>query len=154
MSKAVKAAIVILTVLFFSACTKQEKNTADDDNKIVEIKEKMFVAHVNDVYLNMKHYMGKTVKFEGMFFREQPDDDTVYNLVVRYGPGGCCGYDAYVGFEVASESYKITFPENNSWVEAVGVIKNSTGSELVTYPYIDLISLNVLEKRGRETVTQ
>ncbi|MDR0455596.1 MAG: hypothetical protein LBH20_02800, partial [Treponema sp.] len=53
---------------------------------VVEIGEKMFIAQVNDIYLNAKDYMGKTIKLEGMFKCEDP-----YNFVVRYGFGGCCG---------------------------------------------------------------
>ncbi|MDR0451845.1 MAG: hypothetical protein LBH15_02245, partial [Treponema sp.] len=68
---------------------------------IVEIKEKMFIAQTNDVYLNPEDYMGKTIKLEGLFKTETGyDEQAAYCFVLRYGPG-CCGFDGNAGFEVA-----------------------------------------------------
>jgi len=121
---------------------------------VVEIKEKMFLAQVNDVYLNSEDYLGKTIKLEGMFNKEQWGEPLkTYCYVIRYGPG-CCGFDANVGFEVAWANEKTNpYPIYNSWVEATGVLKTYE-EDGYDYLYLDLVSLNVLSKRGNATVLQ
>jgi uncharacterized membrane protein YcgQ (UPF0703/DUF1980 family) len=120
---------------------------------VVEIKEKMFLAQVNDVYLNPEDYMGKTIKLEGLFKEEQGYEKS-YCFVLRYGPG-CCGNDGNVGFEVAWAAEQAqSYPAENSWVEAAGVLKSYEEDGYFQYLYLDLVSLNVLSKRGAETVLQ
>ena len=143
-------AIVLISVLFSTiSCTK-----TDNKNGIIEITEKMFISQVNDVYLNTDDYLGKTIKLEGLFMMEYSNTRTEpYCFVLRYGPG-CCGSDGNVGFEVACmENRRISYPEKNSWVEAVGELKTYE-EEDYKYLYLDLSSLNVLSKRGAETVSQ
>jgi zinc transport system permease protein len=126
------------------------------EEKVVEIKEKMFIAQTNDVYLNAEDYMGKTIKLQGLFklaryeTREKP-----YCFVLRYGPG-CCGYDGNAGFEVAwnfEGGGAAEYPKEDDWVEAVGQLKSYVEDDY-PYLYIALTSLNVLDERGAEFVTQ
>jgi uncharacterized membrane protein YcgQ (UPF0703/DUF1980 family) len=123
---------------------------------IIEIKERMFATQVNDVYLNADDYLGKTIKLEGLFKQDEGYDKT-YSFVIRYGPGGCCGLDANVGFEVVwAEEQAKPYPKIDSWVEAVGVLKTYEEDKYMQYLYLDLSSLNVLSRRGggAETVRQ
>jgi uncharacterized membrane protein YcgQ (UPF0703/DUF1980 family) len=124
------------------------------DKGIIEIREKMYLAQVNDVYLNTEDYLGKTIKLEGIFKSEQYYDDVEpYCFVVRYGPG-CCGNDGLSGFEVKwDESSAKQYPAIESWVEATGILKmeEEGGAQ---YLFLDLSSLDVLKKRGAETVFQ
>jgi len=131
-----------------------EENAGDAAAKdVIVIKEKMFISQVNDVYVNKDDYLGKKIKLEGIFLTEQGDDKT-YCFVLRYGPG-CCGYDGNVGFEVAWDKKKNKrYPVDNSWVEATGELKTYEEDGYTDYLYLDLISLNVLSKRGTETVMQ
>ncbi|MDR3148977.1 MAG: hypothetical protein LBT88_03020, partial [Oscillospiraceae bacterium] len=70
------------------------------DNGIIEIKEKLFIAQLNDIYLNQDDYLGMTVKFEGMFTQYTwAENNMTYYLVYRNSPG-CCGADGQAGFEV------------------------------------------------------
>ena len=134
----------LVVLLFVPCCTKK-------DASVVEIGEKMFIAQVNDIYLNADDYYGKTIKLEGVFKKSTGEEP--YYFVLRYGPG-CCGNDGLVGFEVAWDKENAQpYPDDDSWVEAKGVLKSY---ELKGYQlsYIDLSSLNVLAKRGAETVTQ
>lgn len=117
---------------------------------VIEIKEKMFLSQVNDVYLNTDDYLGKTIKLEGIF-KKEPYKDKLYYFVLRYGPG-CCGSDGNVGFEIVwSENKKQPYPEQDSWVEAVGILKDDNEYGFL---YLDLISLTVLNRRGAENVRQ
>jgi uncharacterized membrane protein YcgQ (UPF0703/DUF1980 family) len=121
---------------------------------VIEIKEKMFISQVNDVYANPEDYLGKTIKLEGLFKVDQGYDKS-YCFVLRYGPG-CCGYDGNVGFEVAWDKEKEKpYPGEDDWVEATGELKTyEEEGGANEFLYLDLISLNVMDKRGAETVLQ
>ena len=113
----------------------------------------MFVSQVNDVYLNADDYLGKTIKLEGIFKQDQ-GYEKLYCFVLRYGPG-CCGADGNVGFEVAwANEQARPYPAADSCVEAAGVLKTYEEDGYDQFLYLDLSSLNVLSKRGAETVIQ
>jgi len=142
--------IIIVIAFFLAGCLKIKKAENSNDN-IVEIKERMFVTQVNDVYLNSEDYIGKTIKLEGVFKNVKSYEGDQYCYVIRYGPG-CCGNDGIVGFEIKwDEGNAKPYPKDDSWVESTGVLKQY---EVEGYLYLDLISLNVLNKRGAETVVQ
>ena len=122
------------------------------------IKEKMFIAQVNDIYTNRNDYMGKTIMLEGLFKYGEYGDRT-YCFVIRNGPG-CCGDDGEVGFEVSwNEPSKFTgeerpaYPKPDDWVQAQGVLKRYV-EDGTGFLYLDLVELNVMEKRGQEFVNQ
>jgi zinc transport system permease protein len=125
-----------------------------DDGAVVEIREKMFIAQVNDVYLNPEDYLGRTIKLEGLFKSEQYGEQP-YCFVIRYGPG-CCGNDGNSGFEIAwnnQESTDRRYPDIDAWVEATGVLQTYE-EDGYPYLYLALSSLNVMDDRGAEFVTQ
>jgi zinc transport system permease protein len=120
----------------------------------LEIKEKMFIAQINDVYLNPEDYLGRTINLEGLFKAEQYGEQT-YCFVIRYGPG-CCGNDGNAGFEVAwdnQEPAEGSYPVVDDWVEATGVLRTYE-EDGYPYLYLALSSLDVLDTRGEEFVTQ
>jgi uncharacterized membrane protein YcgQ (UPF0703/DUF1980 family) len=143
---------IAMMAIIVSLCTVSCTNAKKTSDKALVITEKMFVGQVNDVYLNTKVYLGRTIKLEGIFKSEQYSgrlDPFFY--VVRYGPG-CCGTDSNAGFEVKWDGNRMKqYPTAESWVEATGVLKiGQDGS--AQYLYLDLISLDVLSKRGAEYV--
>jgi putative membrane protein len=119
----------------------------------VEIKEKLFVAQSNDIYYNADDYMGKIIKYEGIFTEyTEPDTGVTYYSVIRYGPG-CCGIDANCGFEVAwVGDDTAVYPANNEWVEVLGTL-DFYEEDGYKYLRIDLNSLTVLSERGAEYVS-
>ncbi|MDR0563184.1 MAG: hypothetical protein LBG73_10935 [Spirochaetaceae bacterium] len=126
-----------------------------NEEKVIEIKEKMFIAQTNEIYLNPEDYLGKTLKLEGIF-QAQKDytlNGNPYYFVIRNGPGCCPGIDSSAGFEVLWENPEETYPNPNDWVEAVGVLSQY---EEDGYPYLclSLTSLKTLDTRGAEFVTQ
>jgi uncharacterized membrane protein YcgQ (UPF0703/DUF1980 family) len=123
-----------------------------DGAPVIEIKEKMFIAQTNDVYLNPEEYLGKTIKLEGLFKSIQYEDaEDSYCFVIRYGPG-CCGNDSSAGFEVAWKGEE-PYPRDDDWVEASGVL-DSYEENGYPYLYLALSSLTVKETRGAEFVSQ
>jgi len=148
---------VLDTIINDKAIGTLEENVqfekSNPNKEIVEIKEKMFIAQVNDVYLNTDDYLGKTIKLEGLFKQDAGYEKT-YCFVIRYGPG-CCGTDGNAGFEVAWAKEKAKpYPDADSWVEATGVLKSYEEDGSPQYLYLDLDSLNVLDRRGAEFVKQ
>ena len=143
------------TILNSNESETFEEQTPYASNGVIEIRDRLFISQVNDVYLNSRDYLGKTIKLEGVFKQEQFYfmREKPYYFVVRYGPS-CCGDDGNVGFEVAwaNDSEK-SYPDSNSWVEAIGVLKLYQEG-LDRFLYLDLFSLTVLNRRGNEFVFQ
>ncbi|MDR0706699.1 MAG: metal ABC transporter permease [Treponema sp.] len=139
-----------------TAGADKDKNSGSSGTRseTIEIKEKLFIAQVNDVYLNPEDYFGKTIKLEGLFKLQQYVDKNYY-FVLRYGPG-CCGNDGNAGFEVAwDDSFTLQpqYPKEDAWVEATGVLK-SYEEDGFPYLYIALTNLTLPDTRGAEFVTQ
>jgi hypothetical protein len=133
----------------------------------LEIREKMFIAQTNDVYLNPEDYLGKIIRLEGLFKIEQyVGEDKRYCFVLRYGPG-CCGNDGTAGFEIAwgrppaaaGPETAPTLPPGpawpmvDAWVEAVGAL-DTYEEDGYPYLYLNLFSLTEKEERGAEVVEQ
>jgi uncharacterized membrane protein YcgQ (UPF0703/DUF1980 family) len=111
----------------------------------------MFVAQTNDVYINPDEYLGRTIKLEGMFGLDPEMSPPLY-YVFRYGPG-CCGYDANAGFEVVWKDKTAVYPNENDWVEAMGVLESYEDDD-EPYLRLALTSLAVKTERGLEQVEQ
>jgi uncharacterized membrane protein YcgQ (UPF0703/DUF1980 family) len=122
-----------------------------DPAGIIEIREKLFIAQTNDVYLNPQNYLGKIIKLEGLFKPVSYENGASYNFVLRYGPG-CCGNDGTAGFEVAWDS-PAEYPEEDEWVEAAGIL-DSYEEDGYPFLYLSLLSLEVKQERGAEFVSQ
>ncbi|WP_461246731.1 TIGR03943 family putative permease subunit [Treponema sp. R6D11] len=152
--KLIFAAVIITAIAsFLVGCSGTKKSEVSNDN-IIEIKEKMFISQINDIYLNAEDYLGKTIKLQGLFKEEKPYEGDPYFFVLRYGPG-CCGYDGNAGFEIKwDESHAQPYPKIDSWIETTGILKQYEEDGYDQYLYLDLISLNVLNKRGAEMVYQ
>jgi uncharacterized membrane protein YcgQ (UPF0703/DUF1980 family) len=149
---------ILQTVLNDNKIGSFEENVkftnANFKTDIIEIKEKMFIAQTNDIYLNSDDYIGKTIKLEGLFKIEDfsLQKKPLY-YVLRYGPG-CCGYDGSAGFEVIwDDTYdlKPAYPKEDDWAEAVGTLKTNEEDGGL---YIALSQLTVSKKRGSEFVRQ
>lgn len=130
--------------------TDTSTNSAIDsvDNDMVEIKEKLFVTQTLDIYTNTEDYLGKTIKYEGIFDFYTTEDGRTYYYVIRYGPG-CCGNDSTAGFEVVWDN---DYPELNDWVEVIGILESYMENGR-PYLRIQVTSLRILDERGAETVT-
>jgi uncharacterized membrane protein YcgQ (UPF0703/DUF1980 family) len=123
-------------------------NTSGD---VVEIKEKMFIAQCNDIYLNPGDYIGKTIRIEGMYDEYSDDAGNTYQAVIRNGPG-CCGNDGVAGFEFLCEGV----PEfkRNDWISIEGIIRPFAYDDGYETVIIGNASITVKTERGAEYVTQ
>ncbi|MCL2043725.1 MAG: hypothetical protein FWG89_06265 [Treponema sp.] len=148
MGKFFVTVIIIPVLLVLTAgCTRAENEGSQ--NRVIEITERMFIGQVNNIYINRADYLGKTIKIEGIFIQSEHEGNLL-NFVGRNGPN-CCGDDGFIGFEVSWDRNREHYPEHDSWVEASGILKEDYQNN---YIYLELISLTVLERRGREQVFQ
>ncbi|MCC8022826.1 MAG: hypothetical protein LIO46_03470 [Clostridiales bacterium] len=129
-----------------------EPVTETIEETVLEITEKMFIGQINDIWYNAEDYLGKTIKYEGIFetyYYEATDRD--YHYVLRYGPG-CCGDDGNVGFEVQWDG---ELPSVFDWVEVIGVVEEYTDDDGYTTLRVNASSMTVKnDERGAETVSQ
>lgn len=141
----------LLVLLFIPGCTRTENNAGEAQRGIIEIRETMFLTHINHIYMNSRSYLGRTIRLEGVFIQQQWGRQNL-QIVFRRTPDSCCGVPGMVGFEVAwAENQGQAFPESGSWVEATGVFRvGQRGTQ--RYYFLELLSLNVLERRGAEFV--
>ncbi|MDR0531357.1 MAG: hypothetical protein LBG83_04750 [Oscillospiraceae bacterium] len=160
-TKASLCALLLAAVLALAGCGAADANeTAPADlarpaaGTVVEIKEKMFVGQLNDIYLNRNDYLGKTIKYEGMFTKYTWEENNMtYYMVYRNSPG-CCGADGEAGFEVAwPKGAGKGYPKENDWCEVVGTLE-SYEEDGQSFLRLALDSLTVLKKRGAEFVSQ
>jgi len=154
------AGVLLAAALFFSFYAAWAEETATivpaqlsmaalSSKPVVEIREKMFIAQFNDIFLNLDQYMDSVFKYQGIFGDLSGSDSGPYYFVYRNSPG-CCGADGVVGFEVIWDK---PYPPERSWVEAVGTLERyeEWGN---TYLRLRLASLTELAERGLEFVTQ
>ncbi len=134
--------------------TNENSNISDNiiDNKsIVEIREKMFIAQIEDIYYNIEDFKDKYIKVEGMYSVIEPEEGDMekVHFVYRNAPG-CCGNDGWAGFVL---NYDGEYPNANDWIQVIGtpeIVKNGTYEDL----YLNVISIEVMDERGAEFVNQ
>ncbi len=119
------------------------------NSDIVEISEKMFITHINDIYYNFNDYENKTIIVEGMFTYLSGLNGNKAPAVYRNGPG-CCGNDGWGGFLL---EYNGEFPLENDWIKVSGkpkLVINGNYRDL----FLVVESIEVKEERGAEYVEQ
>lgn len=117
----------------------------------VDITEKMYVAYINELYVNTPDYIGQNIRIQGMF-QSYTDENTglTYYYVYRVGPG-CCGNDGSMcGFEF---TWTGDLPQNNDWIEVIGSLRTYEDDGW-TYLTLDASSVTVMKERGAENVFQ
>lgn len=158
---------LLICGLLLAGCAREEAASAPDINDLppehgmsvtapdadfIEIKERLFIAQTNDIYLNPESYFEKTIRYEGMIKAADWSNDKGVNdmhyFVLRYGPG-CCGYDGEAGFEIDWEG---DMPEVDEWVEVTGYVEFYLYNDF-NYLRFHVTEMTVKEERGAEYVT-
>ncbi|WP_288868865.1 DUF1980 domain-containing protein [uncultured Parvimonas sp.] len=114
-----------------------EKRDADSKDGIINISDGIFLALVNDIYINKDEYVGKKVRISGQNSRfEDKDTGEVIYAILREGPG-CCYNDSVIGFEYITDG---KYPEPQKWYEMVGevIIDNYKSGKVVKLKLIDI----------------
>ena len=146
MKKAAFVLVLLVLVLFLTGCRNR------DSSGLVEIRDNMYITQIEEINLNYRDYLGRTIKIAGLF-RHNFWENNHWFYVVRNVPD-CCGEGGVLGFEVTWDpDFQGTnhdvdlslWPERDTWVEAVGELGHYEffGNKL----FLVLSELNVLEGR-------
>lgn len=122
-----------------------EKRDSESKDGIINISDGIFLALVNDIYVNKDEYIGKKVRISGQNVRfEDKDTGEVIYAILREGPG-CCYNDSVIGFEYITDG---KYPEKDKWYEMVGeVITDNYKSGKVVK--LKLIEIKEIEAKGK-----
>lgn len=136
----------IQTNLFNEVNSVNEANEINTNNEKTDIilGDNMFIAQINDIYLNYKDYIGKTIEIEGF-----PLAYDKYKFVGRYGPG-CCVGDGYAYIEYEYDK-NIELLSEKDWIKVTGEIEMGYDGR-TDYVYIKAKSVEKLDVRGKDTV--
>ena len=114
----------------------------------IVIGDNYFDTQISDIYINFEQYEGKTIEIEGFYLYNDP-----YTFIGRYSEANLCPYCpvGYSYFEYKWDGdYSFNFTEEKEWLKITGTIKK--GYDGVEYYYIDVLSLEVMNERGLDTV--
>ena len=146
-----KKAVVLVTMTVILCMSLIALVGCGESDNIFTIDERFFLIQVDDIYLNPARFMGRTIRYEGIFYvnlfgpaQTVDGDEVSLFYVVRYTLG-CCGDDGYIGFEVILDGIEPL--ADGAWVEVTGVLEHE-GRRL----FLRVTSLVELDVRGMEFV--
>jgi len=134
--------LVLILIILLSACSSGEG--------IVEIEERFFLTQVNYIRRNADEYVGRTIRYEGMFQTFYWPTTGEFHMVLR-NTLGCCGDDGIVGYEVYLGDIE-PLPAN-TWVEVVGMLEWYEVDGLRQLRVV-ASSITEMDERGAEVVLQ
>jgi uncharacterized membrane protein YcgQ (UPF0703/DUF1980 family) len=139
--KAALALCLIVLLAGLAGC-----GSGKDTSEFV-VGEEMFWTTINEMYINMEDYVGRTVRLSGVL-QEYEYEGKPYNAVIRMAT--CCGPDNVpVGFEF---TWNGDLPPADTWIEVVGkLVKVTDGGE--DYLMIEATSVEETEE-GEYNVRQ
>lgn len=114
--------LMIGCILLLTACAGSGSTISENGDGIIEIGERFFVMQVTEIQLNAQDYLGRTIRFEGIFSTEYSAPTSSYFHIVTRNTYGCCGDDGVVGFEVYMPEGLAPFPDD-TWVSVTGVLE-------------------------------
>ncbi len=119
----------------------------------IHIDEKLYLTQINDIFMNLSDYEGKTIVVEGMFAElYSAEEDNTLPAVFRFGPG-CCGNDGWGGFLLNYDDFK-TMPKEGDWMRITGTpyIEETEGGFRNLFLNVSNVELGI--EKGLETVYQ
>lgn len=130
--------------------TKEADLLKENDADVLEIREKMFLTQINDIYCNFDAYKDKTIIVEGVYgLLYSWDGSERIPGVYRRGPG-CCGNDGWGGFFL---KYDGALPNENDWIRVTGTPELERGNGFINL-HLHVTSIEVKGERGAEFVMQ
>lgn len=125
-------------------------SVTDEDVKAdIVLKDNYFDTQIADINLNFDNYEGKTIEIEGLYFENE-----TYTFVGRYALSNLCPTcpAGYSYFEYEWNGDKVfSLKDSESWIKVIGTLKK--GNDGVDYYYIDASSIELMNEKGQETVS-
>ena len=124
-----------------------EKVTSD-----IVVGTNYFDTTLTDMYLNPINYYNKNIEIEGMYLISGP-----YSFVGRFSESNLCPY-CPVGYSYMEYQIECSLDEKledeKSWIKIIGTLQkaNDETSNFQDYFYIKVLNLEIMNKRGQDTV--
>lgn len=126
--------------------------TGEKVSSDVVVGDNYFDTTINDMYLNYNNYKDKKIEIEGIYFINDP-----YTFVGRYSESNLCpncptGY-SFIEYQLDGK-LDYEFTDEKEWIKVIGTLQkaNDETSNYEDYFYLKVISLEIMNKRGLETV--
>jgi len=138
--------LLVLVVALLAGCS----GGGNGDGDIVEISERFFITEMMHINRNAEEYVGRTVRYEGMFrtlhWAATGED---YYMVLRHVMD-CCGDDGIIGYEIYLGD--IAPLPDDAWVEVTGVLEFYEVGGGMQFLRVVATSIREMDVRGAEFV--
>ena len=119
----------------------------------IVIGDNYYDTTINDMFLNPGTYMDKKIEIEGMYLENLP-----WTFVGRYCTSNICMYcpEGYSYFEYQLKgNIDREFTAKDDWIKIIGTLAkgNDETSDYQDYYYIEVLSIEIMNERGLDTVT-
>jgi len=118
----------------------------------IVIGENYYDTTINDIYLNPENYMNKNIEIEGMYLENLP-----WTFVGRYSTSNVCVYCpegySYMEYQLKGNIDR-EFTAKDDWIKVIGTLAkgNDETSDFQDYYYLEVLSIEVMNERGVDTV--
>ena len=127
--------------------TKEESIKPD-----IVVGDNYFDTQIADMNINFSSYEGKTIEIEGMYLL---NPEGPYTFVGRYSTSNLCPDcpQGYSYFEYQWEAKgRPELKDEDTWIKVIGTLKKGNDNG-VEYKYIEVASLEIMNEKGVETVS-
>ena len=146
-----KLLMIFLALLLLVGCGLTLSDNVPPEGNVVEITEQFFSVQIHSILLNRADYLGRAIRYEGMFRSVYwSPTDRYYHYVLR-NTEDCCSPGGVIGFEVQLADGMEPL-EHDAWVLVEGILEEYLAEDGTTYLRIALTSMEELEERGAEFV--
>ena len=134
--------LAVLLLIMLSGCQGQE-------DEVYEVSDRFFATQMHGILFNSDEYMGRTIRFTGMFFSSQWGDpgqptETFY-YVGRFGEE-CCAPGDFMGLEVYLGDIPVA--DDFSWVSVTGVLGRKYIQDFGEVIYLHTLSMEEVDIPG------
>jgi len=141
----IKILAIIMALLLLAGCTS---SAGEAEDSVFEISERFFSTQFVEIFLNVDDFIGRTIRYEGIFEEFNNASGEHFYVVFRYIVG-CCGIEGHLGLELILNDIE-PLPDG-TWTEVSGILAmHEEGGQSVLR--LDVISLVELDTRGLEAV--
>lgn len=118
----------------------------------IVLTDNYFDTTINDMMLNYNTYKGKKIQIEGMYMESGP-----YTFVGRYSTSNICatcpqGY-SYMEY-ILQDKIDANLVDEDTWIKVIGTFSRGRDatSNFEDYYYLKVLSIEVMNEKGQETV--
>lgn len=126
--------------------------TGKKEKADVVVGDKYYDTTITDMFMNYDKYKDKVIEIEGMYFLSE-----IFTFVGRYSKSNLCPYCpegySYLEYQLDGK-LDYEFTDTKDWIKVIGKLEkaNDETSNYQDYFYIKATNIEIMKKRGKETV--